>query len=194
MSNTSKVMRMDNYILFSWLNDFFFCPVSIYFHQLYGDKETILTQTLAQINGTNAHRAVDEERYSSRKDVLQATFVICEKYGLVGRIDVFDVKSGVLTERKKKVSKVFDGQVFQIYAQYFSLEEMGYGVQQLRLHSLSDNKNYRIPLPYENPEMLIKFEGLVGEIKKFKLGDYVPQSKAKCQNCIYEPVCDRSLL
>ena len=30
---------MDDYILISWLNDFIFCPISIYFHQLYGNKE-----------------------------------------------------------------------------------------------------------------------------------------------------------
>lgn len=185
---------MDDYIIFSWLNDYIFCPVSIYFHQLYGDKKTTLVQNRSQLEGTWAHSAVDEGRYSTRKDVLQAAFVICEKYRLFGRIDVFDIKNGVLTERKKKISQVYDGYIFQLYAQYFSLLEMGYKVNQIRFHSLSDNRNYIIPFPEESPRMLAKFERTIAEIRSFKLEEYVQQNRAKCLNCIYEPACDRTLL
>ncbi len=37
-------------IAISQLNDFVFCPVSIYFHQLYYDTETTLYQSKPQIN------------------------------------------------------------------------------------------------------------------------------------------------
>ena len=66
---------MDDYILISWLNDFIFCPVSIYFHQLYGSKETMLYQNRDQISGKAAHKTVDEKSYSTRKDVLQGISV-----------------------------------------------------------------------------------------------------------------------
>ncbi len=49
------------------LNDFVFCPSSIYFHMLYGDTDNILYQSRDQINGTAAHSAIDEQRYSDRK-------------------------------------------------------------------------------------------------------------------------------
>ena len=52
------------------LNDFVFCPASIYFHMLYGDTDNILYQSRDQINGTAAHSAIDEQRYSDRKDIL----------------------------------------------------------------------------------------------------------------------------
>lgn len=40
---------MDESILITELNDFIFCPVSIYFHRLYGNMDTMLYQTEAQI-------------------------------------------------------------------------------------------------------------------------------------------------
>lgn len=41
------------------LNDFIFCPLSIYYHNLYDDMETSLYQNHFQIDGTQAHKAVD---------------------------------------------------------------------------------------------------------------------------------------
>lgn len=125
-------------IAISNLNDFIFCPVSIYFHSL-EDGDDILTKDSYQLNGSNAHRKSDSATYSTRKSVLQGIGIYCEKYNLVGKIDVFDTKSGILTERKKKITKIYDGYVFQIYAQYFSLIEMGYKVVKLRLYSMDDN-------------------------------------------------------
>ena len=46
----------ENYYPISYLNDFIFCPLSIYFHQLYGRTEECLYQCTDQING----KAVDE--------------------------------------------------------------------------------------------------------------------------------------
>jgi hypothetical protein len=45
---------MDDYIIISNLNDFIFCPASIYFHNLYGSMDTFLYQGASQINGTDA--------------------------------------------------------------------------------------------------------------------------------------------
>lgn len=62
---------MDDLIPISFLNDFIFCPASIYFHQLYGAQEKLTYQRSNQINGTAAHRTVDSSTYTSRKNVLQ---------------------------------------------------------------------------------------------------------------------------
>ena len=185
---------MDDYILISWLNDFIFCPVSIYFHQLYGGKETLLYQNRDQISGKAAHKTVDEKSYSTRKDVLQGISVVSEKYGLMGKIDVFDVTKGVLTERKKRIVNIYDGYVFQLYAQYFALMEMGYIVSRIRFHSLDDNKNYDIQLPSEDHMMRVKFESTVKAIRDFSLDDFQQTNIKKCQRCIYEPACDRGLI
>lgn len=41
------------------LNDFVFCPVSIYFHSLYDGVERNLYQGKSQINGTKSHETID---------------------------------------------------------------------------------------------------------------------------------------
>ncbi len=185
---------MEEIILISYLNDFIFCPVSIYFHKLYGKLDKILYQQQFQINGTAAHETIDMQTYSTRKDVLQGIDVYSEKYKIMGKIDVFDCKSGVLTERKNKIIEVYDGYVFQVYAQYFALIEMGYDVKKIRLHSMEDNKNYNIKLPEEDIEMFKKFESIIREIREFDIEKFTQTNVKKCEKCIYEPSCDRSLI
>ncbi len=130
----------EEYLPISNLNDFIFCPVSIYFHSLDYDSDKMLIQSEKQINGTSSHSACDEGRYTDKKSILQGISVISEEYGLIGKIDVFDSESGMLTERKKKINKIYDGYIFQLYAQYFALCEMGYAVKSILLYSIDDNK------------------------------------------------------
>ena len=117
---------MESPIAITNLNDFIFCPVSIYFHAIDSDAEKLTYQDHYQINGTAAHEKSDSGAYSDRKDILQAVSVYCEKYDLYGKIDTFDIKTDKLTERKKKISTIYDGYVFQVYAQYFALTPLAY--------------------------------------------------------------------
>ena len=57
-------------ILITQLNDFIFCPASIYFHNLYGETDKMVYQSTQQINGTAAHKSVDQATYTTRKDIL----------------------------------------------------------------------------------------------------------------------------
>lgn len=50
---------MDDIIIISNLNDFIFCPASIYFHKLYGSQDNLTYQSSYQINGSRAHESVD---------------------------------------------------------------------------------------------------------------------------------------
>lgn len=184
---------MEYPILISNINDFIFCPVSIYFHNQYEEVNKMLFQETRQLNGSNAHTKIDKESYSTRKDVLQAKDVYSDKYGLIGKIDVFDIKSGILTERKKHISKIYDGFVFQLYAQYFALSEMGYRVSGLRLYSYDDNKSYLVKLPEEDEEMTVKFERSLFSLRNFDITEFYPKDIKKCKNCIYRNICDRSL-
>ena len=184
----------ENMILISNINDFTFCPVSIYFHNLMGEADRILSQSEYQINGTHSHRTIENGGYTSKKDVLQGTEVYCEKYDLLGKIDLFDISKGVLTERKKKISRLFDGQIFQVYAQYFALKEMGYQVNIIRVYSMDDNKNYDITNPENDPDMMLKFETVIDDMHIFDPSDYFQTNPCKCSNCIYEPMCGSSCL
>lgn len=184
----------EDFIKISWLNDFIFCPASIYFHQLYGEKYKTLYQTSDQLNGTKAHRTVDTGTYSTSKAVLQGISVICLKYRLLGRIDYFNVATGILTERKKYINKIYDGYIFLLYGQYFALKEMGYQVKKVRFHSMDDNKIYNIDIPENDIEMLSKFELTINAIRSFSMEGFQQVNIQKCRRCIYEPACDRTLL
>ena len=185
---------MESYIPISFLNDFIFCPRSIYFHQLYGSYKSSVYQQKPQIAGKAAHKNIDSGTYSTRKSVLQGMEIYSEKYNLCGKIDVFDTETSILTERKKQIKTIFDGYVFQVYAHFHALTEMGFTVNKIVIHDLIHNKNYPIPLPTEDLEMQAKFEDLIEQIRTFDLLDtnFSPLL-SKCQNCIYSNLCDYSL-
>lgn len=184
---------MEELILISYLNDFIFCPASIYFHNLYENINSNIYHNSSQINGRNAHKNIDEKTYSSRKDILQGIDVYCDEFKIMGKIDIYDINRKILIERKNMVHKIYDGFIFQVYAQYYALEEMGYKVEKIKIHSIQDNKNYFIKIPTQDYETDLKFRNLIKEINNFKINNFIPKDKKKCQNCIYEPLCDRSL-
>lgn len=180
----------ENPINITALNDFVFCPMSIYFHMLYIDIETKTYYSTNQTSGLFAHKTIDENKYPVT-DTVTGLDVYCEKYNLIGKIDVYNKKTKTLIERKKKVKTLYDGYIFQLYAQYFSMVEMGYEVDNLLIHSLDDNKNYSIKLPSEDVEMFKKFEFTISEINSFDMKGFVQSNYKKCSNCIYVPYCDR---
>jgi CRISPR-associated protein Cas4 len=184
---------MDDYIIISNLNDFIFCPASIYFHNLYGSMDTFLYQGASQINGTDAHKSLDNGTYSEKKNIITGLAVYSEQYNLVGKIDLYDSDSKILTERKKKIKTIYEGYIFQIYAQYFAMKEMGYEVRKLRFYSMDDNKSYPVILPENDLEMKCKFEETINKIKCFEMDSFVQTNFEKCKKCIYEPACDRGL-
>ena len=184
---------MDDIILISNLNDFIFCPVSIYFHGLYGGADVLTFQTKSQLNGTKAHESLDTGKYSTRKDIVTGLDVYSDKYRLVGKIDMYDSRKKMLVERKKHVSRIYDGYVFQLYGQYYSMIDMGYAVDSLRIHSIDDNKNYNIDLPENDKDMKNRFEQLISDMRAFDMDKFVQENSQKCANCIYEDACDRSV-
>jgi len=184
---------MEPYITLSFLNDFIFCPRSIYFHQLYGGLNHELYKQKPQIAGTAAHKPIGDKSYSTRKNILQDMEVFSEKYNICGKIDVFNCAAGKLTERKREIKTIYDGYVFQVYAQCHALREMGYAVNEIVIHDLVHNKNYPIPLPENNLEMQMKFEKLIQGINCFKIdsAEFEP-NRSKCERCIYSQLCDVS--
>lgn len=184
---------MDDAILITQLNDFIFCPISIYFHNIYGNQDRIMMQRKEQINGTHAHKAIDEKKYSSSKNVLMGMDVYCEEFRIIGKIDIFYVAKGLLRERKKKIKNIYDGYLFQVYTQCFALREMGYDVKRIQLYSMDENKAYEVELPENNSEVMDRFKNTIFRIRNFDVESYMPTNAIKCKNCIYEPLCDRSI-
>lgn len=178
----------------SYINDFIFCPRSIYNHQLYQNRDEMLYQGEAQTKGKASHEKIDTKTYSDKKNVLQNFEVYSSHYQLFGKIDVFDIDKGLLTERKNNIKTIYDGYVFQLYAHYYCLTEMGYQVEKMALYDFSKNKMYPIELPKNNPVMQQKFEATLEAINRFSLlkKDFIA-NKYKCEKCIYNLLCDASL-
>lgn len=184
---------METYLKISYLNDFIFCPRSIYFHQLYGRASSYLYHTESQIRGKAAHKTVDQQQYTTAKHILQGLEVYSTSYQLCGKIDTFDMKKGLLTERKKKIKVIYDGYIFQLYAQYYCLLEMGYTVKSMKLYSLDDNKNYPVKLPDQDKVMRDKFMTLLQVIQQFDLNAPFTANPNKCCRCVYFHLCDHAL-
>lgn len=174
------------------LNDFVFCPLSIYFHSLYGDMSKMTYCSTDQTNGTNAHKAVDNKSYPVANTV-KSLEVYCERLNLIGKIDIYNKAAKTLIERKKKVKTIYDGYVFYLYAQYYAMVEMGYEVRKMLIHSIDDNKNYPIDLPENDPVMLEKFENTLREFENFDFEGFIQTNHEKCARCIYVPYCDREV-
>lgn len=185
--------QMENLIPISNINDFIFCPISIYFHNLYKSTDDYLYKDSYQLNGTRKHEAIDNGAYSSKKNCLMSIHVFSEKYWLIGKIDLFDMEKGELIERKAKINKIYDGYILQLYAQYYCLIEMGYSVKKLSLYSYEDNKKYNVLLPEEDEKNNVLFQKTIDEIMNFNPFEYVQTNREKCLKCIYSNACDRSM-
>jgi CRISPR-associated protein Cas4 len=162
----------------------------LYFHSLYEDFDQNLYHETSQKAGKLKHENIENGTYSSLKKFVQALSVYSEKYNLMGKIDIFDKNEGILIERKNKVTKIYDGYKYQLYAQMFCLEEMGCSVNKLIVHSLQDNKRYEVAKP--NDHEILVFENLIKEINGFNVFTAkLKTNPEKCQKCIYRELCDK---
>lgn len=147
-----------------------------------------------QLNGSNVHESIDTSCYSTSKNVLQSLDIYCEQYNIIGKIDVFDKDKGELIERKKRIIRIYDGYIFQVYAQYYALTEMGYKVNSISLYSYDDNKKYPIPLPKDDKKMNEKFIKVIDDINNFDMSKFIQSNINKCMQCIYSDYCNISLV
>lgn len=183
---------MDSYIKISTLNDFTFCPKSIYFHELYSKYDSKNYHQKEQTEGKLTHQSIDKKTYSTSKKILQGISVFSEKYNLCGKIDIYHIEKRSLMERKTYVEKIYKGYVFQLYAQYFCMIEMWYDVERLRLYSMKDNKVYGIILPWKHE--INEFERFLDTYIAFDINNiYFRQNSNKCKKCIYRELCDLNL-
>jgi CRISPR-associated protein Cas4 len=143
-----------------------------------------------QTRGKIAHETVDEKRTSNRADELQSLPVISHTYGLIGKIDIYRGREKKLVERKYQLKNIYQGQIFQLWAQYLCMVEMGYEVESLAFYETSANKMIPIELPTE--EQLMQFRQFIQLYR-----DYDPESPLrtnhnKCKHCVYCSLCDKT--
>ena len=174
---------MESYIPISKINDFVYCPKSLYLHLMYEGFDESLFHEKPQKEGKLNHQPIEEKTYSTAKRFIVGKEVYSEKYKIMGKIDIYDTETKTLIERKTKIKQIFDGYRFQLYAQYFCLKEMGYEVKRIILRSLKDNKNYEISLPTEKDEKLFSY--LIEKIWSFNPKELINHHCLKCDKSIY---------
>lgn len=181
---------MDDYISISMLNDFIFCPYSIYLHNVYMESDEDLYHAVPQTRGRIVHESVDEKTYSTRKADITSLPICSETLKLTGKIDLYKADRKLLIERKYQLKNIYRGQIYQLWAQYFCMTEMGYDIKQIAFYEISTNKTKPMKLPNEKDKA-----ELIGFIKRFR--DFAPNVPIqtninKCRHCIYCNLCDKT--
>lgn len=182
---------MEDYIHISALNDFVFCPYSIYLQGVYMNTDEGQYKASPQIHGKVAHQTTDKKTASNRSDDILSLPVYSEEYGLMGKIDVYKKKEKKLIERKYQLKQIFQGQIYQLWAQMLCLQEMGYEVDTLAFYETSSNKTIPVALPTEQD--LLEFKRFLHRFRSFD-----PSSTPftinpnKCRHCIYCNLCDKT--
>lgn len=181
---------MEDYISISMLNDFIFCPYSIYLHNIYMEFEEDIYHAVPQIRGKESHSTVDSKTTSRNWQELSAISVFSDELGVIGKIDIYRKDERWLIERKYRLAQIFKGQIYQLWAQYLCLTEMGYEVEKISFYEISTNKMTEIQLP----SAADKAE-LLNFIQDFKTYDPllpIDVNRNKCAHCIYCNLCDKT--
>ncbi len=176
---------MEFFIQISKINDFLYCPKSLYLHCMYEDFSEALFHNEPQIKGKINHKVIDKKIYSTAKRFLIGANVYSQKYRICGKIDIYDKETQTLIERKTKIKKIYEGYKYQLCAQYFCLTEMGYFVKKLILRSLQDNKNYEISIPTQ--KKIIEFEKIIQKILSFNPQELLNHHCPKCDKSFMDP-------
>lgn len=174
---------MDSAIPISAINDFLFCPKSLYLHSIYSSFDTSIFHDKPQTIGRISHENIEDSTYTTSKHILQALSVYSARLGIKGKIDIFDIKKGYLVERKYRVKSLYKGFKYQLYAQMYCLEELGYAVKKLFIHSLSDNKRYEIEIPSQKERK--EFEDTILNMQSFDASALDNHNCNHCSNNIY---------
>ena len=181
---------MDDYIPISALNDFIFCPYSIYLHNVYMETDEGLYHATPQTVGKLAHEPVDAKTSSNRSDDIFALPIYSEQLGLMGKIDVYKRKEKKLIERKYQLKQIYQGQIYQLWAQFFCMTEMGYEVDSIAFYEISTNKTLPINIPTEADRK--ELESFIATFKSFDPTTPIPVNPNKCRHCIYCNLCDKT--
>lgn len=180
----------EDYISISTLNDFFFCPYSIYLHNVYMETDEGLYHAMPQTRGQNAHETIDIKKASNKADVLQSFPIFSEKYKLMGKIDLYRGKDKKLIERKYQLKNIYQGQIYQLWAQYLCMIEMGYDVKEIAFYEVSTNKMIPIDLP--NAKQIEQFQTFLKIYQTYNPEQPIPVNSNKCRHCIYCSLCDKA--
>ena len=180
---------MDDYIPISTLNDFIFCPYSIYLHNVYMDTDEGLYHATPQTNGRIVHETIDPKKASNRADDLLSLPIMSEEFGVMGKIDIYKGKERRLIERKYQLRNIYQGQIYQLWAQYLCMKEMGYDIESLAFYEISTNK--MIPIEIPSDSQIEEFKSFLDTFRNYDPSQSLHVNENKCKHCVYCNLCDK---
>lgn len=181
---------METFLPITYLNDFVFCPYSIYLHQVFDNSKEVVYSASPQQTGKSAHSIIDSEKSKQQAQTIKGAYVISNRLGIYGKIDTFYIAKQKLVESKYQIKTIYKGYYYQLWAQYFALTEMGYTITELCFYSIRDKKTYSVEIPQQQ-----EFDELRSHIRKIARFDFEQEmnvNPVKCQHCIYTSLCDKT--
>lgn len=180
---------MNDYISLSTLNDFVFCPYSIYLHNVYMNTDEGLYHATPQTMGKVAHAPTDNQTGSNRSGDILSLPVYSDELGISGLIDYYRGRDKLLIERKYQLRQIYQGQLYQLWGEYFCMVEMGYHIEKLAFYEISTKKMIPITIPsIKEKEELRSF---VDRFKHYDPSSAMFINRNKCSHCIYINLCDK---
>lgn len=155
------------------------------------DTDEMMYHATPQTQGKIAHETIDNKSASNRSDTILALPVYSEEYGLMGKIDVYKREEKKLIERKYQLKQIYQGQIYQLWAQMLCMKEMGYDVESLSFYETSKNKMIPVDMPTDND--LLNFKIFIENFRSFDPSKTsFSINRNKCSHCIYCNLCDKT--
>lgn len=178
---------MEHYIAITTLNDFIFCPYSIYLHQIYNLNKEETYHSGFQSKGKRLHDFIENNQDGND---WKHAYVYSEKLNIYGKIDDYNPLTKELVEYKSSLSVAFQGYYYQIWAQYLCLLEMGFEVIKLAFYDFKNNQ--KIPITLPTVEQINDLKRHIKCVKEFDFLTEVKVNHNKCNHCIYSNLCERT--
>lgn len=185
---------METYMPISYLNDFIFCPYSLYLHQVFDNNAEDVYSAVPQQVGKMQHTVIDSFKAATQKStaILKGIYVISNRLGIYGKIDTLYVSEKRLVESKYHITTIYKGYYYQLWAQYFALVEMGFEINTLSFFSIKDRKTYPVELPTDKE--FTELQNHIRKIARFDFEQEININPQKCSHCIYAALCDKTQL
>lgn len=178
----------DNFINITALNDFLFCPYSIYLHNAFMDMDGDVFVAAPQVKGKAAHKEIDSRTFSMSENDVQSLKVYSNELGLMGVIDLYRKDEKHLVELKTRVGdSLFLGQKAQLWAQYYCLSEMGYKVERISVYEKSTGIFHDVKIPDNDDKQVLT--DLIRKFREFDFSQKIEINTKKCTHCIYCNLC-----
>jgi len=154
------------------------------------ESDSDVYYAIPQIIGKNAHKTVDEKK-ATQAYLIESLPIISHEMGLTGKIDVYNKNNATLIERKYNLKQIFQGQIYQLWAQFFCMTEMGYTINHLRFYEISTHKTTEIPIPTTADKA--KFTLFLSNFRNYNPRKTFEPNPNKCLRCIYCNLCDKTI-